>query len=417
MGSKKQPRKASSLSTSSVNIPHAKQQPSSTNNTKATEEEEDFCQRFFGDPLFTNLNVFLLFLLATILPMLVWIPHFINEYAKIRRSSVAEGERLKRMEQSRIDLIPKDVGLNMEDYEEPVLLPDGKLFYKFKRRAVEQVIQTPFSEDDVTVFVEDVFGVKSDEGVESGSTSVLLPRKTTVLPKLCPDGRTMGFDNWFTLRDAILEANALAAEDFLRWNKYLVMSLEDPEVEEPVFPAPDPFVICPGAKLNQRHPPRMSILGWLTSFFVTAPPTQYKPNNSKLSPIFINAEDITIECDRCLIDLPGTHFSFGPHARNSWIRGVTFKGATTSSLVLHHHGATAIFEDCYWLHNSGGLVASKNNPIGTINMEGSNVGGTMNAGAVADVNSTSSVTFYRCSIDDHRQNPRRATVGAGELPY
>ena len=59
-------------------------------------------------------------------------------------------------------------------------------------------------------------------------------------------------------------------------------------------------------------------------------------------------------------------------------------------------------------------MASKSNPIGTINLEGNNVGGTMNAGAVADVNSTSSVTFYRCSIDDQRQNPRRATVGAGE---
>lgn len=310
---------------------------------------------------------------------------------------MAEGERLKRVEQSRIDLIPE--GYNEEE--------------RYKR--VGEVIRTPFSENDVAVFEEDVFGMRTDgsgDGLD-GEPSVLLPRKPTVLPKLCSDGRTMGFDDWFTLRDAISEANALAAEDFLRWNKYLVMSLEDPELEEPMFPAPDPFVICPGAKLNQRHPPRMSLLAWITSFFFQTPTTQYKPNKNKLSSIFINAEDIRIECDRCIVDLPGTHFSFGPHARNAWITGITFKGATTSSLTLHHHGATASFQDCYWMYNSGGIVTSKNNPMGTINMEGGG-GGTMNAGAVADVNSTSSITFYRCSIDDQRQSPRRANVGAGE---
>eukprot|EP00956_Cyclotella_meneghiniana_P043659 scaffold282078_cov79-Cyclotella_meneghiniana.AAC.1 len=270
---------------------------------------------------------------------------------------------------------------------------------------------TPFNDDDV-VFQEDVFrmntnGVEHEEEAQAASS----PRKPSVLPKVCSDGRTLGFDNWFHLKDAISEANALAAEDFLRWNKYLVASLNNPDLEEPVFDVPDPFVICPGAKLNQRHPPRMSIWSWLTSFFIDTP-NQYKPNNNKLSSIYINAEDITIQCDRCTIDLPGTHFSFGPHA-NAWIKGITFRGATTSSLTLHHHGATASFEDCYWLYNSGGIVASKNNPVGTINLEGSSVGGTMNGGAVADVNSTSSITFYRCCIDDQRQNPRRANVGAG----
>ena len=296
------------------------------------------------------------------------------------------------MEQSRIDLIP-------EEFEE-----------RYKKM---DVIRTPFSEDDVAVFEEDVFGTSDGAGDgQGGWASVLLPRKPTVLPTLCSDGITMGFDNWFTLRDAITEANALEAEDFLRWNKYLVMSLEDPELEEPMFPAPDPFVICPGAKLNQVHPPRMSLMAWVNSFFSAAPASQYRPNKNKLSSIYINAEDITIECDRCLIDLPGTHFSFGPHAKNAWIKGVTFRGATTSSLTLHHNGATANFQDCYWLYNSGGIVAAKNNnPMGSMSMEG----GTMNAGAVADVNSTSGITFYRCSIDDQRQGPRRANVGAGEL--
>lgn len=237
----------------------------------------------------------------------------IHEYAKLRQSTLAEGERLKRMEQSRIDLIqPTDLHDTVEHEVLRRMMVEG-----------EVIIQTPFSEDDVAVFEEDVFGIKSDSaavGAQDGEASSLLPRKPVVLPKLCPDGRTMGFDNWFTLRDAISEANSLAAEDFLRWNKYLVMSLEDPELEEPIFPIPDPFVICPGAKLNQRHPPRQSLLAWLTSFVVQEQKSRYKPNKNKLSSIFINAEDITIECDRCLVDLPGTHFSFGPHARNVWIK-------------------------------------------------------------------------------------------------
>eukprot|EP00804_Cyclotella_cryptica_P012430 CCRYP_010864-RA/>CCRYP_010864-RA protein AED:0.14 eAED:0.14 QI:61/1/1/1/0.5/0.33/3/1538/458 len=431
MGSSKKSRKAAT--TTSTQKVHTSNNSSNNDEDSSTASTDlDFCQRFFGDPLFSNLNVTLLFLLATFLPMLVWIPHFINEYVKLRRSSLAESERMKRMERSRIDLMSMNpeqrgelgnlLGVKMQDFEEPVVLADGRLFYRGKPPR-DVVIKTPFSEDDVTILEQDVFGVQSNLGgdnvhANNRDLSFLLPSKPSVLPTLCPDGITMGFDNWFTLRDAVSEANALAAEDFLRWNKYLVMMLRDPDIDPPVFTTPDPFVICPGVKLNQKHPPRMSILAYLASFLpfsTTSSPSSIiaKHNKNKLSSIFINAEDITIECDRCLIDLPGTHFSFGPHARNILIKGITFKSATTSSLTFHHHGATASFQDCYWLYNSGGIVASKNNPIGTMNLEGNNVGGTMNAGAVADVNSTSSVTFYRCSIDDQRQNPRRATVGAG----
>ena len=411
MGSKKQTRKVTAPAQNTTNSSTVHPKSSIPSTSTDNEEEGDFCQKYFGDPLFSNFNVLLLFLLATFLPMLVWIPHFINEYAQVRQSTIIEGERLKRVEQSRLELMSgvmeTQMGLNRKD---SVVLPDGRVLGEH-----EEVINTPFGEEDVAVYEEDVFGLKSNDGRGNDDVSVLSPRKPTVLPTLCSDGKTIGFDNWFTLRDAIFEANALAAEDFLRWNKYLVMSLQDPTLEEPVFPVPDPFTICPFAKLNQRHPPRVSFVTWLKSFFIDTPSNQYKPNRNKLSSIFINAEDITIQCDRCVVDLPGTHFSFGPHARNVWIKGITFKGATTSSLTLHHHGATASFEDCYWFYNSGGIVTTKNNPIGSLTMDGGNVGGTMNAGAVADVNSTSSITFYRCSIDDQRQNPRRATVGAGEL--
>jgi hypothetical protein len=46
-----------------------------------------------------------------------------------------------------------------------------------------------------------------------------------VLPTLCPDGITIRYDNWFLFRDAISEANAIAAEEFLHWNEYLVTNL------------------------------------------------------------------------------------------------------------------------------------------------------------------------------------------------
>ncbi|KAL7483571.1 hypothetical protein ACHAW6_009213 [Cyclotella cf. meneghiniana] len=433
MRSNKKTRKISATAPTSQKVSTSNNSNNKNDEDSSTASSDlDLCQRFFGDPLFSNLNVTLLFLLATFLPMLVWIPHFVNEYVKLRRSSLAESERLKRMERSRIDLMNMNpeqrgdlgnvLGVTVEDFEEPVVLADGRLFYRGKPPR-EEVIKTPFSEDDVTILEHDMFGLQSNLWghtirANERDLSFLHPSKPSVLPTLCRDGITMGFDNWFTLRDAISEANALAAEDFLRWNKYLVMMLEDPDIDPPVFTAPDPFVICPGVKLNQKHPPRMSILAYLASFLPfsnTSTPSSNlaKPNKNKLSSIFINAEDITIECDRCLIDLPGTHFSFGPHARNIQIKGLTFKSATTSSLTFHHHGATASFHDCYWLYNSGGIVSSKSNNIGTINSEGNNVGGTMNAGAVADVNSSSSVTFFRCSIDDQRQNPKRATVGAG----
>mmetsp|Transcript_16724 Transcript_16724/g.35176 ORF Transcript_16724/g.35176 Transcript_16724/m.35176 type:complete len:146 (-) Transcript_16724:54-491(-) len=46
-----------------------------------------------------------------------------------------------------------------------------------------------------------------------------------VLPTLCPDGITIGYDNWFLFRNAISKANAIAAEEFLHWNEYLVTNL------------------------------------------------------------------------------------------------------------------------------------------------------------------------------------------------
>eukprot|EP01082_Thalassiosira_pseudonana_P006069 g5492.t1 g5492 contig2:643402-644898(+) len=422
------------------------------------EESLDFCQRFFGDPLFSNLNVALLFLLATFLPMIVWIPHFASEYKRLRQIQYEEEERLMRMRKSREDLQQRQQQGQggqrkksaLDDFGPTRALPNGQVVYDYKpyleskNKATHQNIQTPPLNDDITILQEDVFGfgksslVKlSDHDERSGGEvhtgfderyDNYHPGSASVLPTICPDGVTMGYDNWFTLRDAISEANAMAAEDFLRWNEYLVQSAKNKSTEPPVFREPEPFVICPGVKLNQKSPYRtFSLFSFISALSSILPYNNMFTNQrltstrtiskskSKLSPIFVNAEDITIECDRCTVDLPGTHFAFGPHAKNVLIKGVTFRGATTSSCTFHQHGADVNFEDCFWLYNSGGVVNNgKNAPLANINAnEGILNNNGVTAGAVADLNSTSTVRFYRCVMDDQKQRPKRTNVGAG----
>lgn len=290
-----------------------------------------------------------------------------------------------------------------------------------------------------------------DSSFSSGSGGI------SILATLCPDGETYGYDDWSTLRDAVAEANGIAAEDFLRWNEYVVLSSQreatnlvaaasarkekkendgkdggdagnkpqqpqQPPLQPPTFEAPEPFVVCPGVTLTQTSSRRYK--RWFqraSSSKPTPPARRSRPRRSKnkMAPIFINAEDIVIECDSCIVDVPGTHLSFGPHAKNVLVRGVTFRGATSSSLTFHHHGAEATFEDCFWLSNSGGSVSSRNSGAGGGGDIVGGIGGsgqvtsTTTSGAVADLNSTSTVAFYRCVIDDQRQNPRRANVGAG----
>jgi len=94
------------------------------------------------------------------------------------------------------------------------------------------------------------------------------------------------------------------------------------------LPIPEPFVICPAIQLT---PPR----------------------RARKYPIFVNAEDVIIECVACVIHAPGTHLAFGSHAQNVWIKGLTFTGATTSSVALPHHGAEVNFMDCSWFNNVG----------------------------------------------------------------
>jgi hypothetical protein len=161
----------------------------------------------------------------------------------------------------------------------------------------------------------------------------------SIQPTLCADGYTTGFSDWQTLKAVVREANALSAEKFLRWNEYF-SSIEPHEFgafqdDALYYEHESIFTICPGVTLKARK-----------------------------GPIFINAENIFIECDGCTIDVGGTHFSFGPHARNVVVRGITFKGAQTSSLVFHYDGAEATFEDCLWINSSS---KSKFGPVADVN--------------------------------------------------
>lgn len=180
-------------------------------------------------------------------------------------------------------------------------------------------------------------------------------RESTVLPTLCSDGITLGFNDWHTLKAAVQEANSISAERFMKWSAYFAnvgntygksfAAFEDDLLyyEQDVL-----FTICPGSTLQARR-----------------------------GPIFINAENVVIECDDCTVNVGGTHLAFGPHAKNVLVTGITFKSAHTSSLTFFHDGAEASFEDCYWIGNQG-------------------INGKF--GAVADVNSTSTVNFYRCEV-------------------
>ena len=177
----------------------------------------------------------------------------------------------------------------------------------------------------------------------------------TIQPKLCADGSTIGFDTWDSLKTAVLEANKLSVDQFVRWSRFFA----DNDISgtfneaELYYEQEMVFKICPGTKLR-----------------------------AKKGPIFINAPNVILECEGCTVSVGASHFSFGPNAKNVVIRGITFTKASTSSLLFFHNGAEVAFEDCFWHGNTA------------INSR---------FGAVADINSTSNVNFYRCNIGRGRR--------------
>mmetsp|Transcript_27577 Transcript_27577/g.40730 ORF Transcript_27577/g.40730 Transcript_27577/m.40730 type:complete len:385 (+) Transcript_27577:245-1399(+) len=203
----------------------------------------------------------------------------------------------------------------------------------------------PFEQDDTENLIQTSIGAFRD----------ILFTQPSIKPVLCSDGHTMGFTDWHVLRAAIRELNALSVEKFIRWRDYFG-DIDPPEFgafkDDALYYEDETILrICPGVKLKARR-----------------------------RPIFINAENLLIECDGCSIHSRGGHFSFGPHAKSVLIRGIKFQGARRSSLTFPYDGADATFEDCLWINGFG---SAKHGPV-------------------ADVNSTSVVSFHRCSIADTR---------------
>jgi hypothetical protein len=173
---------------------------------------------------------------------------------------------------------------------------------------------------------------------------------TRVHPRVCSDGSTIGYKTWNDLKAVIQEANAFSAERFVRNSAHFAKVDVDVVTENAFVLYEDQILItiCPNAVLKASY-----------------------------GPIFVNTENIRIECNGCSIETGGSHLSFGPYARDVLIRGIYFKNAVTSSLVFYYDGAEVYFEDCRWLDNEA--VHSK-------------------VGSVADVNSSSIAHFYRCAV-------------------
>ena len=173
---------------------------------------------------------------------------------------------------------------------------------------------------------------------------------TRVHPRVCSDGRTIGYSSWHDLKAVVQEANAFSAERFVRNSVHFAHADVDIAIDDPPILYEDEIIItiCPNARLKTSY-----------------------------GPIFLNAENVRIECSGCTIEAGGSHLSFGPYARNVLIRGIYFKNAATSSLVFYYDGAEVYFEQCRWLDNEA--VHNK-------------------VGSVADVNSSSIAHFHRCAV-------------------
>ncbi len=182
------------------------------------------------------------------------------------------------------------------------------------------------------------------------------------LPSRCKYGDGYGFSDLITLRSAIEELNTAYEQSVTTYLNYhravaeytKILSENSHYVIQSPTPlpqymidflevTPDPFVICPSAHLRSAIHDR---------------------GRGRHGPIYINAEEVVIECVNCIIDAPATHISFGPLAKKVVVRGLTLMGATETSVVLREHGAEALFEDCVFIRNEGvgaqGAIADLN---------------------------------------------------------
>ena len=195
-----------------------------------------------------------------------------------------------------------------------------------------------------------------------------------VQPEPCevlgPNGDIVyGYKDTETLLRALQEVTAYRADQFMRWNKYFATVRARKQEESMDELEPDHFYHSLVFS-DSRHYYEDDVV------LTICPHTLIQARQGPLA--FINTENLVLECYKCTVEVSqGSHFAFGPYAANIFLRGLSFKGATTTSLLFHHDGASVSVEDCYFFDNQGI---------------------TKQLGSVADVNSTSVVNFYRCSM-------------------
>ena len=189
-------------------------------------------------------------------------------------------------------------------------------------------------------------------------------------PTLCKGGNVYGYSDWHTLQKAIHELGDAYSLAVKHWKDYNAALSEYEMIKFLHYPSSSDVDKISPSRVNIQPPPPLP--GYMVDFLEVSPDpfeicpkaTLRPPLHGRHKPITVNAEDIVIQCDSCIIDAPGTHFAFGPHAKNVHIRGLTLMGATASSVIFRHDGADVSFEDCFWSNNDGiglnGAVADMN---------------------------------------------------------
>jgi len=261
------------------------------------------------------------------------------------------------------------------------IVPPSTSSFSKKTRLQRVVLLNEAGYPQPLIVVEEVGGAPdSDQNAtapaspSNGDTKRIPNPPTTIEPKIRPKPckgddlyRTLGFDDWATLSDAIREANSLSVDRFVRWSRFFAeadTNFRGTFDDDSLYYEEDFVVnVCPGTTLRART-----------------------------GPIFVNAPNVVLSCPggACVVEVGGSHFSFGPHAKNVLIRGFTFRKAQSSSLVFFETGADVSFEDCAWYNDNKAL--------------------TDRLGAVADINSTSSVSFYRCHIGNSQPQGGQASA-------
>jgi hypothetical protein len=218
-------------------------------------------------------------------------------------------------------------------------------------------------------------------------------------PKLCSDGATVGYDSWRHLHSAIRDANRYSAERYRLWQEYFAAAADA------AAKAQDSSTTLPPSQ-SASASSSLFVFADDTMYydeemiFTICPDTVLKPTTGLWGdggggPMLLNTENMVIECANrnCIFDVDGPHLSFGPDAKNVQVRGITFVAhITCSSLLFYHNGADASFEDCTW-------IVDRRNNISHYGGSGRDLEGTYYWGAIADVNSTSTVNFYRCFMN------------------